>query len=274
MGGELQDKTILVTGATDGIGRQTALVLAQRGGRVLLHGRSEERCRRTRREIKERTGNQALQTYIADFADLAQVRALADEVRRDHGRLDVLLNNAGVWETSRRTSRDGFEMTLAVNHLAPFLLTNRLLDPLRAVAPSRIVNVSSMIHAGHIDFDDLQSEKGYSAQAAYGLSKLCNVLFTYELAERLAGTGVTANCLHPGVIDTKLFRAGWSAGGSPIEAGSRNTVYVATAPELEGVTGKYFVNQRPAESQPISHDPEARRRLWRLSAALVGLNDG
>jgi len=183
----------------------------------------------------------------------------------------VLINNAGVYETRHRTSEDGFEMTFAVNHLAPFLLTYLLLDLLKKAAPSRIINVSSIAHASSMDFENLQGEKHYGGYEAYALSKLCNILFTYKLARLLEGSGVTANCLHPGTISTKLLKAGWGVGGSPVTQGSVTSAYLATAPELEGVTGKYFMDKKQKESSRISYDQKIQKKLWLISEQLTGI---
>jgi NAD(P)-dependent dehydrogenase (short-subunit alcohol dehydrogenase family) len=266
----VKDKTILITGSTDGIGKQTALELAEMGATVLLHGRNSGRADRVLNEIKKATGNDRIKAFIADLASLTQVRNRAEQVLEKHDRLDVLINNAGVYETRHRISDDGFEMTFAVNHLAPFLLTLLLLDLIIKSSPGRIINVSSQVHASGIDFGNLQAEKHFSAYEAYSLSKLCNVLFTYELAERLKGNGITVNCLHPGVIDTKLLKAGWGMGGSPVTQGSKTSVYLATASELSTVTGKYFKDMKPTKSSQISYDAETRKRLWRISEQLTG----
>ena len=273
----MKDKTILITGSTDGIGKQTALELAEMGATVLLHGRNPGRGDKVLQEIKKATGNDRIEVLIADLASLTQVRNLAEQVQQRHGRLDVLINNAGVYETRHRISKDGFEMTFAVNHLAPFLLTLLLLDLIKNSAPSRIINVSSQVHASSIDFENFQAEKHYSAYEAYSLSKLCNVLFTYELAERLKGTGITVNCLHPGVINTKLLKTGWGMGGSPVTQGSKTSVYLASDPELSTVTGKYFNNRRSSKSSQISHDAKTRNAFASgalLAASYAAKNKG
>ena len=264
-------KNILVTGSTDGIGKQTALELARQGQRVLVHGRDREKAAAAAREISRLSGSSQVEWVAADLACLDEVRGLAREVQERLPRLEVLINNAGIVATRLAHSRDGFELTLAVNHLAPFLLTNLLLELLKASAPARIINVSSMIHASRIDFDNLQAEKRYHPQSAYSLSKLGNVLFTYKLADLLAGSGVTANCLHPGVINTKLFRAAWGGGGASPEEGARTSVYLALAPELDGATGKYFMNMKETSSAPVSYDRAIQDKLWEISARLVGL---
>ncbi|UCE06920.1 MAG: SDR family NAD(P)-dependent oxidoreductase, partial [bacterium] len=231
--------------------------------------REQERCKKTLKEIKSVTGNNRLEFFVADLSSMAQVRNLADEINSRYKNLNVLINNAGIIENRRKLTEDGFEMTCAVNHLAYFLLTGLLLDLLKKSAPGRIVNVSSMAHSSYIDFSNLQGEKYYDGWQAYSLSKLCNILFTYELAERLKGSGVTVNCLHPGVIDTKLLRTNFS-GGRPVAEGSKTSVYLATAPELENVTGKYFVDKRETRAASISYDSKVRKKLWEISEQMTG----
>lgn len=262
--------TFLITGATDGIGRQTALALARQGAHVLVHGRRPERGQAVLAEIQAAGGTAA---YLnADLAALRQVRALAAEVAARYPRLDGLIANAGVFTRERQLSQDGFELTFAVNHLAHFLLVNLLLETLRRSAPARVVVVASMVHhSGRLDLDDLQAERGFDGYAAYANSKLANVLFTGALAERLAGSGVTANSLHPGVIATKLLRAGWGGGGADLEAGAAASVYLATAPEVAGVTGRYFEGRRERAAARAAQDRELQARLWQISAALTGL---
>jgi len=268
----MKDKTILITGSTDGIGRQAALELAALGATVLVHGRSENRGKNVVEEIRKATGNQNVELFTADFTSMEQVRRLADDVKRRFGALHVLVNNAGVFMNERRLTVDGFETTFAVNHLAPFLLTNLLLDLLRRSAPARVITVSSMVHTrGKLDFDNLQAEKGFGGYSSYALSKLANILFTYELGELLAGTGVTSNCLHPGVIGTKLLRAGFTTAGASTVDGAETLLYLATSPEVEGVTGKYFQERQETPSSPATHDPVLRKRMWEISAQLTGL---
>jgi len=266
----MRDKVILITGATDDIGRQTALELARLGARVLVHGRSEARCRAVVDEIRRRTGNENLEYFVADFASLRQVREMAAKVKARHDRLHVLINNAGIFLRERRLTEDGLETTFAVNHLAHFVLTRLLLDLLKASAPARIVVVSSSTHqSAKVDFGNLQGEKRYDGYAAYAQTKLGNVLFTYELAERLKGTGVTANCLHPGVIATKMLRTGWGGGGRGLEEGAETPVYLASSPEVEDVTGKYFVRKQERSSSSASRDEKLRKEFWKASEGLV-----
>jgi len=264
----VKNKIVFITGSTDGIGRQTALDLARMGATILLHGRNHEKAKVVLREIKDTTKNKKVKIFTADLASRSQIRSMTEEIHNQCDHIDVMINNAGVFLTSRRTTEDGLEMTFAVNHLAPFLLTLLLLDLIEKGAPSRIINVSSMSHSSSIDFNNLQGERGYSGYDSYSRSKLCNILFTYELAERLDGKGVTVNCLHPGVINTKLLRAGWR-GGSPVTEGSKTSVYLASATELDTVSGKYFVNEAQTKSSSISYDRDVRKRLWKISEKLT-----
>lgn len=279
----LQGKTCLVTGATSGIGAVTATALAGMGAAVLVVGRDPARCAATVDRIHRDTGNPAVEALVADLASQAEVRRLAGEVRKRHARLDVLVNNAGAMFDPRRESPDGIEMTWALNHLAYFLLTNLLLDALQASTPARVVNVASEAHRSvrKIDFDDVEGKKRYRVFRAYAQSKLANILFTAEFARRLEGSGVTANSLHPGFVSTRFFEAEGRVYrlmkflarffAVPPEAGARTTIHVATAPELANVSGLYFQNQKPRAPSAAARDPDAARRLWRLSEEMTGL---
>ncbi len=280
--GEMNGRTCVVTGATSGIGRAAALDLARRGARVVVVARDAGRGGETVGEIEREAGQGRAALLLGDLASLSEVRRLAAEIRGAAPRLDVLVNNAGAIHMERRLSPDGYETTFAVNHLAPFLLTNLLLPHLRASAPARVVTVASAAHqGGHVRFDDLMGEKGYSGWKAYAQSKLSNVLFTYELARRLGGDGVTANCLHPGVVATGFGknRNGLFSLGVRIAApflisarkGAETAVYLASSPEVEGVTGGYFARCRPARSSPESRDAGVAARLWEVSEMLTGL---
>ncbi len=279
----MKTKTCMITGATSGIGKATALGLAKLGATLVLVSRKRERGESALREIVQESGNPNLSLLVADLGSQKAVRQLAKDFVGTHERLDVLINNAGVFLTKRSLTEDGLETTFAVNHLAPFLITNLLLDTIKTSAPSRIVTVSSAAHQGEvIDFDDLQGERHYSGFDAYGQSKLANILFTHELARRLQGTGVTANCLHPGVVRTNLgshngliYRTGYrlvSLFFASPEKGSRTSVYLASSPEVEGVSGKYFVNKKERESSPESSDEAAAQRLWQISEGLTELS--
>lgn len=268
----MQDKIILITGSTDGIGRQAALELAALGSRVIVHGRDASRGKTVVEEIKTATGNQKVDLVTADLSSQKQVRQLAAEVTRRYDHLHVLINNAGVFMNERQVTEDGLETTFAVNHLAPFLLTNLLLDLLKKSAPSRIITVSSVAHTrGRIDFDNLQAEKKFGGYSAYALSKLANVLFTYELAHQLAGSGITAICLHPGVIGTKLLRNGFNISGDSPADGAETLVYLASSPDVERVTGKYFQDKLDTPSSEETYNQELREKLWRISKKLTGL---
>ena len=278
---DMKGRTYLVTGANAGIGKAAALGLARQGATVVLLCRSEARGREAMAEIERRSGNGSLDLLVADLASQRQIRRVAQEYLERFERLDVLVNNAAVlaWK-ERRLNEDGLEMTFAVNHLAPFLLTDLLLDRLKESAPARVVTVASGAHRkAEFDFDDLQNERGYSPFGAYCQSKLANVYFTYELAHRLEGTGVTANCLHPGVVSTALFRdmtpwlrvAVWFARPFLLkpESGADTAVYLAGAAEVASVTGQYFEKREQVPSSPVSYDRDIARRLWEVSEALT-----
>jgi len=275
----LEGRTVLVTGATNGIGRVTARELARAGARVLLVARDASRGAAAAREIRE-VSERDPDVLVADLSSRAEVLGLAREVRDRTGRLDLLVNNAGAIFAGREVSADGVEMTFALNHLAYFLLTLELLDLLQASPGARIVNVSSSAHEGaRMDWDDLQGERAYSMWKAYGQSKLANVLFTRELSRRLGGRDVAANAVHPGAVAT-----GWGrnlpgllgkviAFGAPFlrspEKGARTTLHVATSPRLRGVTGKYFSDCREKTPSKAARDDAAALRLWQISEAMT-----
>ncbi len=279
----MKDKTVLITGANAGIGLTTSLGLAKLGARVLMVSRDEGRGRKAQALVKEKSGSNDVHLLLADLSDQGSIRKLARDVRENFPRLHVLLNNAAVISRRREMTDDGFERQFAVNHLAYFLLTGLVMNLLKDSAPARIVNVSSQVHAGaNINFDDLQSERSYSRTRVYGRTKLANVLFTYELARRLEGMAVTVNCLHPGVVATNLLA---DAGGLPrklkaatriiavdAEAGARTSIYLASSAEVEGVSGRYFVKERPTDSSPESYDEEVASRLWEVSCEMTGLD--
>ena len=277
----MQGKICMVTGANSGIGKATAMGLAEMGATVVMVSRDLARGKAAQSEIKAKSGNDAVDLLLADLSSQQSIRQLAEDFKQRNTKLHVLINNAGMSSLRRRETVDGLEVTFAVNHLAPFLLTNVLLDVIKASAPSRIINVSSDAHeAGYINMDDLQSEKKY--MRAYGQSKLALVLFTYELARRLQGTGVTANCLHPGFVATNFGQNGTGPIGRGVinlisrfgmspEEGAKTSIFLATSPEVEGVTGKYFVKSIPKRSAPITYDSSLQRQVWEESARLVKL---
>jgi NAD(P)-dependent dehydrogenase (short-subunit alcohol dehydrogenase family) len=282
----MQGKVCIVTGANSGIGKATALGLAQMGATIVMVCRTQAKGEEAQNEIKEKSGNDAVSLMLADLSSQESIRQLAENIQQHYQQLHVLINNAGVVNLSRRETVDGLERAFAVNYLAPFLLTHLLLDKLKASAPSRIVNVSSGSHqSGFIKMDDLQLEKGYRLMRAYGQSKLAVVLFTYELARRLQGTGVTVNCLHPGFVATNIGQNGvgpvgrsivkliFSTFGISPEEGAKTSIYLASSPEIEGVTGKYFAKSIPIRSAPISYDETLQRQLWESSEKLIKLHD-
>ena len=280
-GGPMAGRTVLVTGGTAGIGKATALGLATMGAHVAIVGRDRGRTEAAAGEIRAAGGSQ-VDALVADLSAQSEVRRLADEVLQRLARIDVLVNNVGGYWNTRHVTVDGLERTFAVNHLAPFLLTNLLLDRLKHSAPARVVTVSSHAHAeGRIDFDDLQGEQSYSGARAYNQSKLANVLFTYELARKLQASSVTANALHPGVVNTS-FGAEDPAGVQRLfvpfmrpfmktpAQGAATSIHLASAPDLEQVTGRYFANSKPKRSSQRSYDQVTAARLWQVSADLVG----
>jgi len=276
-------KTVLVTGGTGGIGRATAVRLASMGARVGIVGRNLGRAQRAAAEISSESGSGVVDAFGADMSSQVEVRRLASHVLAAYPRLDVLINNVGGFWSHRHVTADGLERTFALNHLAPFLLTSLLLDRLIASAPARIVNVSSNAQAmGAISFDDLMGERKYSGQRAYNQSKLANVMFTYELARRLTGTGVTATALHPGMTNTSFSADDPSRLFAPLvmlmrpfmkqPARAADTpVYLAGSPAAAGLTGEFFTNRESKKSNKASYDARATARLWSVSSELVGL---
>ncbi|RIK40745.1 MAG: short-chain dehydrogenase [Chloroflexi bacterium] len=274
-------KICLVTGATNGIGKATAQALAQMGATVVIVGRNPAKCAAVVSEIKQISGNDAVAALVADLSIMAEVRRVADQFKAKYPQLHVLVNNAGAAFGKRQVTAEGFERTFALNHLSPFLLTTLLLDTLKASAPARIVNVSSDSHKGaHLDFDDLQSEKGNFVFNAYGRSKLAVILFSYELARRLSGTAVTANVLHPGLVRTG-FASNLGAAPSAVigffmrfagvtpAQGAQTSLYLATSPAVANVTGKYWEKSKAAPSGRATYDEATWTRLWEASDKMV-----
>ena len=290
MSGALEGRIALVTGATSGIGQETALGLAARGAQVVLVGRDRARAEAARKDVSERSGNPRVDVLLADFASLEAVRGLAREFCERYPALHLLVNNAGVAMTERLLTVDGYETTLAVNHLAPFLLTHLLRERLLASGPARIVNVASDAHrfVGGFDFADPMAERGFrfpkavTGMRVYGMSKLANILFTSELARRLEGTRVTANAVHPGGVATRLGTNNPGLLGKVLPLamrpffktpaqGAETSIYVATAPELESTNGRYFAESRERQPTSAARDAGAAKRLWNLSCEWVGV---
>ena len=271
----LEGKTCLVTGASSGIGKETVMGLSRMGARTIMVCRNRERGESAKNEIIRETGNPAVELLLCDLSSLAQVRKLADEVQSSYSALHVLVNNAGTVSLSGGTTVDGFETTLAVNYLAPFLLTNLLLGLVRAGSPSRIINVSSVSHyGGKVNLDQIASGRAGALMGAYSNSKLALVMFTYELARRLQGSGVTVNCLHPGVVATRIWHIPTFLTRSFMISASRGaetTLYLASSPEVEATTGRYFEKKKEKRSSAESYDEEEAKLLWDATCRLVGL---
>lgn len=279
----MKGKLVLITGGTGGIGKETARALYAMGAHVVLVGRNPEKMNRVIVELSKKNQRDGkLESMIADLSSLKEIRRLAEEFKQRYDRLDVLINNAGAYFNQRLESVDGFEMTFALNHLSYFYLTYLLLDLIKASTPARIVNVSSSAHmmAGGINFDNLQRKGLYFGWTTYGRSKLMNILFTHELCRRLQGTGVTANALHPGFVATNFGHNGNGVGKWIIgltqrwaltpEEGAQTSIYLASSPDVAGVSGEYFVDKKITQPSNAAQDEEAAKRLWDVSLALVG----
>jgi NAD(P)-dependent dehydrogenase (short-subunit alcohol dehydrogenase family) len=280
---EHTNKICLITGATSGIGKAAAAALASQGYEMVLVGRNPEKLERVVNELRGQTASPTVHGLLADFGDLDQVRHLAGQFKEQFTRLDVLINNAGAYFNRRQRTRYGVETTFLVNHLASFLLTSLLLDSLYKSTSARVINVSSNAHDNaRLDLDDLNFDRFYFGFWAYGRSKLANILFTYELARRLENEPVTVNALHPGRVGTDIFKTNFTILGGPFkwlmerisltpEQGADNTIYLASSPDVEGITGKYFVKREAASSSPQSYDVDLARRLWETSERITGL---
>jgi NAD(P)-dependent dehydrogenase (short-subunit alcohol dehydrogenase family) len=276
----MEGKVVLITGGTAGIGKQAAIALLQLGAQVVIVGRNPEKTKAVVEELKTRTSNPKVESLLADLSSIAEVRKVASEFKAKHPRLNVLLNNAGAMFPGRTTTVDGFERTMATNHLAYFVLANELLGVLEQSAPARIVNVSSAAHLrGKLDFTDFMAEKGYSTLGQYARSKAANILFTKELARRVQDKGITVNALHPGFVASDfLAKPGFWNFIKPLAyafaidevEGAKTSVYLASSPEVEGVTGKYFTKSRQKAPARFTEDEAAGKQLWELSQKLVG----
>ncbi|HWB63164.1 MAG TPA: SDR family oxidoreductase [Chitinophagales bacterium] len=281
----MKDKIVLITGGNAGIGFATAEALANKGAELLIAARNEQKLNEAVQQLKTKTGNHKIRYYVADFSSQKSVRNLAAQVRKEYDKIDVLINNAGGTFSEFKLTEDGLETTIATNHFAYFLLTNLLLDLIKKSDYARIVNVASGSHyQGKIDFDSFKQNKGYFIMKAYAQSKLANVLFTFELAERLKDTNVTANCLHPGMVNTDignkygtwysklLWTLASHIGGISIEKGAETSVYLASSDEVKGVTGKYFDKCKQKDAAALARDKQLQKELWRVSEQLCPLD--
>ncbi len=263
---EIKNKIILITGATDGIGKATAVSAAKKGAQVIIHGRNEERIVNTLKEI--RATNDNVYGVQADFSDLKQVQKAAEEIKENFDKIDILFNNAAELLPERKITEDGFERTFQVNYLAHVLLTELLAEKIKNIEDSKILNVTSMIHSSFVDFENLQGEKNYSGTDAYSLSKLLNILHTYKLARKYEKEKISINCLHPGVIETKLLNAAWK-GGMPVSEGAETMLYAAESEAIKNVSGLYLENRRPMQSNPVTYDTEIQDKLYELSLKML-----
>ncbi len=273
----MKNKLVLITGATDGIGKQTARDLALLGAQVIVHGRNKERVEETVRRLRTlpvggqvKNGELRIDGVTFDLSSLKQVKEFAETIKSKYDRIDVLINNAGIYMKDRELTEDGFEMTFAVNHLSHFLLTNELLPLIKKSPEGRIVTVSSIAHQNtSLDFDNLNAEKKFNAYGAYSLSKLANVLFSKELAERLTGISVASNSLHPGVISTKLLSAGFNISGTSVKKGAETSVYLASSSEAKNISGEYFIDKKISRSHSVVNDLIVRKKFWDVSLEMV-----
>ncbi|MFO8236421.1 MAG: SDR family NAD(P)-dependent oxidoreductase [Bacteroidales bacterium] len=262
-------KTVLITGSTDGIGKQTAYDMALADYQIIIHGRSNEKVNQTINEIKETKNDASVEGFVSDFESLKNVSQFAEKLKEKYDKLDILINNAGVALKEKELTEDGYEKTFQINYLSHFLLTNLILDLLKKSEKGKIVNVTSMVHSTAIDFDNLQGEQAFEGSEAYSLSKLCEILFTYKLASSLKEDQTTVNCLHPGVINTKLLKNHWGGIGGSVKEGAENLLYVATYEGIDQVTGKYFVNKMPQSSATVTYETNKQDKLWEISKKMV-----
>ncbi len=264
----IKNKTILISGSTDGIGKETAKQAVKQGADIIVHGRIQERVNETVKELSELNGGVQIFGIKADFTKLEEVYQAANVIVEKFSQIDIIFNNAADFFHEKKMTKDGFEQTFQVNYLSHFLLTHMLLPLIKDVEGSKLLNVTSMIHSSSIDFENLQGETNYSGSGAYSLSKLLNILHTYKLTDMLSENKTKANCLHPGVIETKLLNAAWS-GGAPLIEGAETMLYAATSPVTEQMSGLYLENRRPMQSNPVSYDKEIQDKLWNISEELL-----
>ncbi len=268
----MRNKIFLITGSTDGIGKETAIELAKKDAHVIIHARNEEKTKTAIKFIKEKTRISDISGVFADLSSFIQVKQMSKNIYEQFDHLDVLINNAGIFRPERRITDDGLEETFMVNYVAPFYLTNLLIDLLKKGDSGRIVNVVSQVHSNQLDFNDLQYKLGYTGVKTYARSKTCLIMFTYYLAEKLKHTNITVNCLHPGVINTKLLDAAMGSVGAPVSKGADTLIYAATAPELENISGEYLINNKTEPSKDITYNKDLQKRLWQKTEELIKIN--
>ena len=267
----LKEKFILITGSTSGIGKETAIKLVKLGAHVIIHGRDELKTHNTIELIRNETNNPKIDGVYADLGSFQQIKEMAKILHERYDHLDVLINNAGVIRANRNLTEEGLEETFMVNYIAPFLLTNLLIDLLKKSKAARIVNVVSQVHSNHLDLINLQYKREYSGVKAYARSKTCLIMFTYLLAEKLKQSNITVNCLHPGIINTKLLEASMGAPlGAPVSVGAENLIYVAIEQKLKKISGKYFNNKRTEPSKEITYNKEIQKELWQKTEEIIG----
>ena len=270
-GPNLKEKLILITGSTSGIGKETAIKLVKLGAHVIIHGRDELKTHNTIELIRNETNNPKIDGVYADLGSFQQIKEMAKILHERYDHLDVLINNAGVIRANRNLTEEGLEETFMVNYIAPFLLTNLLIDLLKKSKAARIVNVVSQVHSNHLDLINLQYKREYSGVKAYARSKTCLIMFTYFLAEKLKQSNITVNCLHPGIINTKLLEASMGAPlGAPVSVGAENLIYVAIEQKLKKISGKYFNNKRTEPSKEITYNKEIQKELWQKTEEIIG----
>jgi len=260
----------LITGSTDGIGEKTALEMVKQGYHVIVHGRNLEKAENTIKRIREKSNKGSLTPVYADLNSFEQIENMVDDLHNHFDKLDILINNAGVFKPQREVNQENLEVTFAVNYVAPFFLTNLVIDLLRKPKSAKIVNVVSQVHSNHLDFQNLQHERGYSGTKAYALSKTCLIMFTYVLADKLQDADITVNCLHPGVINTKLLQSAMESFGASPSEGADAILYVATSSDVENMTGKYFKNNKPQRSKDITYNKGTQQKLWEKTEQLIG----
>lgn len=259
------NKTVLLTGATDGIGLETAKKLSKDRYDLIVHGRNSEKVHTLVQELKKNTDGNHIYGVIADFSNLTEVSDMAKDITKQHKKIDILINNAGIYSSDYSVTTDGFEITYQVNHLAPVLLTLKLLDRIKRSEVKRIVNVVSMAHASNIDLEEIRNGITHSGYEAYSISKLCNILFTKKLAAITRSEGITVNCLHPGVINTKLLKKGWGAFGADVKKGADNILYVAESDDIKNTSGAYFMDKKPTAPAQIAFDEKIQDELWKIN---------